>query len=193
MGSRYHAVYADWQRDPEAFWARLPTRSTGCNPGTRCSTGTKASMAAGFTGGAECNTCWNCVTSISPSRRADQISVIHDSAITGTQQKFTYAELKQQVVALASVLKSQGVRKGDRVIIYMPMVPEAAFAMLACARLGGAVHSVVFGGFAARELATRIDDAKPNVIISASLAAWSRAAWCLTSRCSTVRSSCGRA
>ena len=117
-----------------------------------------ASTAAGSSG-AECNTCFNAVDRHVAGGRADQVALIHDSAITGTIAKFTYAELKREVVALASVLKNQGVRKGDRVIIYMPMVPEAVFAMLACARIG-AVHSVVFGGFAARELATRIDDAQ---------------------------------
>ncbi|WP_367249139.1 AMP-binding protein, partial [Pseudomonas sp. SB113] len=96
-----------------------------------------------------------------------QLALVHDSAITGTVRKFTYAELKAEVVALAAVLQDQGVGKGDRVIIYMPMVPEAVFSMLACARIG-AIHSVVFGGFAAKELATRLDEATPKLIISAS-------------------------
>jgi len=117
--------------------------------------------------GATCNTCYNAIDRHVASGRADQIALIYDSAITGTVKKFTYAELKREVVALTSVLKNRGIGRGDRVIIYMPMVAEAAIAMLACARIG-AVHSVVFGGFASHELATRIDDAKPKLIISAS-------------------------
>src|SRR5690606_4613438 len=115
----------------------------------------------------ECNTCFNAVDRHVEGGRADQPALIYDSPVTGTQRKFTYAELKAEVVALAAVLQDMGVGKGDRVIIYMPMVPEALFAMLACARLG-AIHSVVFGGFASKELATRIDDAQPKVIVSAS-------------------------
>ena len=99
--------------------------------------------------------------------RADQLALIHDSAVTGTQRKITYAQLLDDINALAAVLADKGVKKGDRVIIYMAMVPEAVVAMLACARIG-AVHSVVFGGFAAHELATRIDDAKPVMIIATS-------------------------
>src|SRR5690606_10773106 len=99
--------------------------------------------------------------------RADQTALIYDSPITGRKKSFTYAELKAEIVALAAVLQDRGVGKGDRVIIYMPMVPEAVISMLACARIG-AIHSVVFGGFAAKELATRIDDCKPKLIITAS-------------------------
>jgi propionyl-CoA synthetase len=166
MGSRYHEVYADWQNDPEAFWAKAADAIDWIRPWDQVFDPDAGVYGRWFVG-ATCNTCWNCVDRHVAVNRADQAALIHDSAITGTRQTFTYAELKQQVVALASVLKNQGVRKGDRVIIYMPMVPEAVFSMLACARLG-AVHSVVFGGFAARELATRIDDAKPKLIISAS-------------------------
>ena len=99
--------------------------------------------------------------------RGKQIALIYDSAVTETVRRYTYAELRDEVARLAGGLAAQGVTKGDRVIIYMPMVPEAVMAMLACARIG-AIHSVVFGGFAPRELATRIDDAKPKVILSAS-------------------------
>jgi len=166
MGSRYHEVYAGWQNDPEAFWAKAADAIDWIRPWDQVFDPNAGVYGRWFIG-ATCNTCWNCLDRHVAVNRADQVALIHDSAITGTQQKFTYAEMKREVVALASVLKNQGVRKGDRVIIYMPMVPEAVFSMLACARLG-AVHSVVFGGFAARELATRIDDAKPKVIISAS-------------------------
>ena len=99
--------------------------------------------------------------------RGERVALIWDSPVTGQIRHFTYRELRDEVARLAGVLASLGVVKGDRVLIYMPMVPEAAFAMLACARIG-AIHSVVFGGFAAHELATRIDDAKPRVILSAS-------------------------
>ena len=166
MASRYHDVYRSWRDDPEAFWAKAAEEIDWVRPWAKVFDASFGVYGGWFVG-AECNTCFNCVDRHVESGRADQVALIHDSPITGTSQKFTYAELKQQVVALASVLKNQGVRRGDRVIIYMPMVPEAVFAMLACARLG-AVHSVVFGGFAARELATRIDDAKPKLIISAS-------------------------
>ena len=99
--------------------------------------------------------------------RGEQTALIYDSPVTNTQQSYTYQELLAETALFAGVLKSLGVEKGDRVIIYMPMIPQVAFAMLACARLG-AVHSVVFGGFAAHELAIRIDDARPKVILAAS-------------------------
>jgi propionyl-CoA synthetase len=117
--------------------------------------------------GAELNTCYNAVDAQILSGRGDQVAVIYDSPVTDTIKKFTYSELKERVAKIAGMLKGMGVEKGDRVIVYMPMIPEALMAMLACARLG-AIHSVVFGGFAARELAVRIDDAKPKVILSAS-------------------------
>lgn len=166
MVSRYHAVYEDWKKDPEAFWGKAASEIDWIKPWDRVFDADAGVYGRWFTG-AECNSCWNCVDRHVAGGRADQVALIHDSAITASQQTFTYAEMKREVVALASVLKNQGVKKGDRVILYMPMVPEAVFAMLACARLG-AVHSVVFGGFAARELATRIDDAKPDLIVSAS-------------------------
>jgi len=117
--------------------------------------------------GAKLNTCWNAVDRHVAAGRGDRIALIWDSPVTGQIRQFTYCELRDEVARLAGLLTGLGVLKGDRVLIYMPMVPEAAFAMLACARIG-AIHSVVFGGFAAHELATRIDDAKPRVILSAS-------------------------
>jgi propionyl-CoA synthetase len=113
------------------------------------------------------NTCWNAVDRHVEAGRGGQVAIIHDSPITGTLHKITYAELRNRVARLAGALRAKGIEKGDRVIIYMPMVPEALEAMLACARLG-AIHSVVFGGFAANELAVRIDDATPKAIIAAS-------------------------
>ena len=138
-----------------------------------------------FAGGV-LNTCYNALDRHVAGGRATQAALIYNSPVTGTQSSFSYAEMLFEVQALAAILQDFGVGKGDRVIIYMPLVPEAAFAMLACARIG-AVHSVVFGGFAAKELAKRIDDAKPKVILRQA-AASSRAASSNTSRCSTKRS-----
>jgi propionyl-CoA synthetase len=166
VSSQYHQVYAEWQRDSEGFWAAAAGAIDWIKPWDRVFDPDAGVYGRWFIG-AECNTCFNAVDRHVERSRADQLALIHDSAIAGTVKKYTYAELQREVVALASVLRNQGVGKGDRVIIYMPMVPEAAFAMLACARLG-AIHSVVFGGFAARELATRIDDAQPKLIVSAS-------------------------
>ena len=166
MSSRYHETYARWKADPEAFWADAAKAIDWVKPWDRVFDA-EAGVCGEWFVGAECNTCFNAVDRHVERGRAGQLALIHDSAITGTQRKFTFAELQAEVVALAAVLEDMGVGKGDRVIIYMPMVAEAAFAMLACARLG-AVHSVVFGGFAAKELATRIDDARPKAVISAS-------------------------
>jgi propionyl-CoA synthetase len=166
MNSRYHEVYEGWKRDAEGFWAEAAREIDWFKPWDRVFDQDAGIYGRWFTG-ATCNTCHNAIDRHVDGGRADQIALIHDSPITGTQRKFTYRELKTEVEALAAVLQDRGIAKGDRVIIYMPMVPEAAFAMLACARIG-AVHSVVFGGFAAKELATRIDDARPKLIISAS-------------------------
>ncbi len=113
------------------------------------------------------NACWNAVDRHVVAGRGEQAAIIHDSPVTRTKHSITYAELRNRVASLAGALRAKGVEKGDRVLIYMPMVPEALEAMLACARLG-AIHSVVFGGFAASELAVRIDDCKPKAIIAAS-------------------------
>ncbi|MBU2404278.1 MAG: AMP-binding protein, partial [Alphaproteobacteria bacterium] len=166
MASRYHDVYDSWKRDPEGFWAVAAKAIDWVKPADKVFDETAGIYGRWFPG-ALCNTCHNAVDRHVENGRADQLALIHDSAMTGTVRKFTYAELQAEVTALAAVLVDQGVGQGDRVIIYMPMVAEAAFAMLACARIG-AIHSVVFGGFAARELATRIDDATPKLIISAS-------------------------
>jgi propionyl-CoA synthetase len=166
MASRYHDVYDSWKRDPEGFWAEAAKAIDWVKPADKVFDETAGIYGRWFPG-ALCNTCHNAVDRHVENGRADQLALIHDSAMTGTVRKFTYAELQAEVTALAAVLVDQGVGQGDRVIIYMPMVAEAAFAMLACARIG-AIHSVVFGGFAARELATRIDDATPKLIISAS-------------------------
>ncbi|MEX0405301.1 propionyl-CoA synthetase [Aquibium sp. LZ166] len=166
MPARYAEVYEQWKSDPEGFWAGAASAVDWYSPWERV-----LDMDAGANGrwfvGATCNTCHNAVDRHVANGRGDQAALIYDSAMTGRKRSFTYAELKAEVIALAAVLEDKGVKKGDRVIIYMPMIPEAVFAMLACARLG-VIHSVVFGGFAAKELATRIDDAKPKLVISAS-------------------------
>ncbi len=125
-----------------------------------------APMYRWFSGG-QINTCYNALDRHVEGGRADQAALIYDSPLTGSQQTYTYRELRDRVARFAGALRAQGVAKGDRVVIYMPMVPEAAIAMLACARIG-AIHSVVFGGFAAPELAKRIDDAQPVLVVSAS-------------------------
>lgn len=166
MPSRYQEVYAAWQKDPEAFWAEAAEQIDWVNKPTIIFDPEQGAFGRWFVDGT-CNACFNAVDRHVANGRADQPALIYDSPVTGAKRSFTYLQMQEEVVALAAVLRAQGVRKGDIVIIYMPMIPQAVFAMLACARLG-AVHSVVFGGFAAKELATRINDAKPVLIVSAS-------------------------
>jgi propionyl-CoA synthetase len=166
MTSRYQEVYMAWKDDPDAFWADAASEIDWFSPFDKVFDPGQGVYGRWFPN-ATCNMCYNAIDRHVAGGRADQLALVHDSPITGTQRSFTYAELLAEVEALAAVIADQGIGKGDRVIIYMPMVPEAVFAMLACARLG-AIHSVVFGGFAAKELATRIDDATPDLIITAS-------------------------
>ncbi|WP_136657992.1 propionyl-CoA synthetase [Nitratireductor sp. XY-223] len=166
MGSTYHAVYDGWKTDPEAFWAKAAQAIDWYTPSETVFDAGQGPYGRWFAG-ATTNTCHNCLDRHVEGGRADQTAIIYDSPITGSKRTFTYGALLDEVKALSAVLQDNGVEKGDRVIIYMPMIAEAAMAMLACARLG-AVHSVVFGGFAGHELATRIDDAKPKLIIAAS-------------------------
>ncbi len=166
MVSRYHEVYESWKRDPEGFWAEAAKAIDWVSP-PQAIFDPSAGVYGRWFPDATCNTCHNAVDRHVAGGRAGQAALIYDSPVTGAKRTYTYGELKAEVEALAAVLQDEGVGKGDRVIVYMPMVPEAVFAMLACARIG-AIHSVVFGGFAARELATRIDDAKPKLIVSAS-------------------------
>ena len=166
MNSTYREIYARSLSDPGGFWSEAAGLIDWFRRWDRVFDPGAGVYGRWFTG-AQCNMCFNAVDRHVEGGRAEQPALIYDSAMTGTKRTFTYAELKREVVALASVLRNHGVGKGDRVIIYMPMVPEAVFSMLACARLG-AIHSVVFGGFAARELAVRIDDSTPKLIISAS-------------------------
>jgi propionyl-CoA synthetase len=164
--SRYHEVYARWQRDPEGFWAEAAQDIDWVEP-ARQVFDPKAGVYGRWFTGAVCNTCWNAVDRHVQNGRGSQPAIIYDSPLAGAKRIITYDRLLTEVQVLAAILRDLGVRQGDRVILYMPMVPEAVIAMLSCARIG-AVHSVVFGGFAASELATRIDDARPNVILSAS-------------------------
>ncbi len=166
MPSRYHDVYAEWKKDPEKFWAQAAQDIQWETPWDTVFDASKGVFGQWFAG-ASCNTCYNCIDRHVQGGRPGQTALIYDSPMTGAVRTYTYSELLAEVQALAQVMIDLGVTKGDRVIVYMPMIPEAVFAMLACARLG-AVHSVVFGGFAARELATRIDDCQPKLILSAS-------------------------
>jgi propionyl-CoA synthetase len=163
--SGYAEVYGRWQEDPEGFWAEAAEAIDWIRPWDQVYA--KVDGLDRWFVGAECNTCWNCLDRHVVGGRADQPALIYDSPISGAKATFTYRELLTEVAACAAVLRDLGAEKGDRVVIYMPMVPEAVIAMLACARIG-AVHSVVFGGFAPGELAKRIDDARPRLVISAS-------------------------
>ncbi|SEL24535.1 propionyl-CoA synthetase [Roseovarius azorensis] len=162
----YKEVYDRSLADPEGFWMEAAEAIDWVRKPSRALFAGNAPLYEWFKDG-QVNTCWNAVDRHVVAGHGDRIAIIHDSPVTGSQQKITYAELQTRVASLAGALRARGVAKGDRVIIYMPMVPEALEAMLACARLG-AVHSVVFGGFAAHELAVRIDDCTPKCIIAGS-------------------------
>jgi propionyl-CoA synthetase len=164
--SRYHDVYARWQRDPEGFWGEAALAIDWVEKPKKIFD-KKAGIYGRWFADGVCNTCYNALDRHVLAGRNDQPALIYDSPVNNSKQTFTYGRMLSEVQLLGAMLRDFGVGKGDRVILYMPMVPEAVFAMLACARIG-AVHSVVFGGFAAKELATRIDDAKPKVILSAS-------------------------
>lgn len=165
MSNAYDEAYRKSLDDPEEFWAEAAKEIDWIKPWDKVLDDSNKPFYRWFAG-AECNTCYNALDRHVEQGRGDQACLIYDSPVTGSQKIYSYSELLDAVAKFAGVLNTQDVGKGDRVIIYMPMVAEAAIAMLACARLG-AVHSVVFGGFAANELAVRIDDATPKVIISA--------------------------
>ncbi len=164
--SRYHEVYARWQRDPQGFWAEAAQEIDWIEPAKRVFDPEMGVYGRWFAG-AVCNTCWNAVDRHVMGRRGAQAAIIYDSPLAGKKLTITYDRLLTETQVLGGMLRDLGVGKGDRVILYMPMIPEAVIAMLACARIG-AIHSVVFGGFAAKELATRIEDCKPKAILSAS-------------------------
>jgi propionyl-CoA synthetase len=162
----YREIYEGWRSDPERFWMEAAEAVDWTRAPTCALDASHAPIYSWFADGA-CNTCYNAVDRHVAAGRGDQAAIIHDSPVTGTKHTITFAELQARVASFAGALRAKGIEKGDRVIIYMPMVPEALEAMLACARIG-AVHSVVFGGFAAHELAVRIDDCTPKAIIAAS-------------------------
>ncbi|WP_054302388.1 propionate-CoA ligase PrpE [Gemmobacter sp. LW-1] len=162
----YREIYQSWKADPEGFWMKAAGAIDWVKPPSRALNADRAPLYEWFTD-AQVNTCWNAVDRHVLAGRGNQLAIIHDSPVTHLRKGITYKELQTRVASLAGALRAKGVEKGDRVIIYMPMIPEALEAMLACARLG-AIHSVVFGGFAANELAVRIDDCKPRAIIAAS-------------------------
>jgi propionyl-CoA synthetase len=166
MSSRFDKIYARSIEDPEGFWADVAEDIHWYKRWDKVLDDSNPPFYRWFVGG-ETNTCYNAVDRHVEAGRGDQHALIYDSPITGgTQRKITYAELQDEVARFAGVLKGLGIGYGDRVIVYMPMVPEAAIAMLGCARIG-AVHSVVFGGFAPHELSTRIDDCQPKAIVTA--------------------------
>jgi len=166
MSNAFDDAYRRSMDDPEGFWGDVAEDVRWIKKWDRVLDSSNKPFYRWFSG-AEVNTCFNAVDRHVEDGRADQLALIYDSPVTGnTVRTYTYKQLLDEVAGFAGVLKANGVEKGDRVLIYMPMVPEAAIAMLACARIG-AIHSVVFGGFASNELAVRIDDAKPKVIVSA--------------------------
>ena len=162
----YAEAFKESMESPETFWGRAAEQITWDKKWDQVLDFSNPPFVKWFTGGM-LNTCFNCLDVHVQQGRADQTALVYDSPVTDTITKYTYGELTERVAKIAGFLKGLGVTKGDTVIVYMPMIPEAVMAMLACARIG-AVHSVVFGGFAPRELAIRIDDAKPKVIMSAS-------------------------
>ena len=162
----YKEVYSAWQADPEAFWMNAAKAIDWVKEPSKALSDENAPLYEWFADGVV-NTCYNAVDRHVENGRADQAAIIYDSPITDAKETITYAQLKERVARLGGALQAQGITKGDRVIIYMSMTPEAIIAMLACSRIG-AIHSVVFGGFAANELATRIDDATPKAIIASS-------------------------
>ena len=164
--SPYLSEYRSSIEHPHEFWARAATDIDWVTPWTSVMESDGGPVPRWFVGG-ELNTCYNALDRHADGGRGDQTALIYDSAITNSVATYTYSELRDVVARFAGVLAARGIGKGDRIVIYMPMIPQAAIAMLACARLG-AVHSVVFGGFASRELAVRIDDCRPRAVISAS-------------------------
>ena len=162
----YHSIYKSWQADPESFWMEAAEGIDWDQKPTFALNESNEPLFEWYTD-SYVNTCFNAVDRHVEKGQGDQTAIIYDSPITGKKQRISYEQLLEKTSLLAGSLLKNGITKGDRVIIYMPMVPEAIVAMLACARIG-AIHSVVFGGFASHELAVRIDDAQPKIILAAS-------------------------
>ena len=166
MSEKFQKIYQYSIENPENFWAEAANDVFWFKKPTKILNKSNPPFYKWFEDGVT-NTCYNALDVHIDNGQGDKTALIYDSTITGNKSQFTYKELRQKVSKFAGALKNQGVQKGDRVIIYMPMIPEAVVAMLACARIG-AIHSVVFGGFASKELASRIDDSKAKVLITAS-------------------------
>ncbi len=166
MATPYETAHRQSIQDPDSFWGAAAEDCYWYKRWDKVLDDTNKPFYRWFSGG-EINTCYNALDYHIENGRGDQDALIYDSPVTDTIKKFTYRQFRDEVARFAGALAAQGVAKGDRVLIYMPMIPEAVVAMLASARIG-AVHSVVFGGFAPKELALRIEDAKPKVIVSAS-------------------------
>ena len=162
----YDEVYGRWQRDPEGFWRGASSAIDWDRPPEAIIDCSRKPSPAWFPGG-ELNTCFNAVDRHVRDGRGEQTALIYDSPVTGVVGRYSYRELLDEVARFAGALSREGVVRGNRVVIYMPMVPEAVIAMLACARLG-AIHSVVFGGFGADELAARIADSGARIVVCAS-------------------------
>jgi propionyl-CoA synthetase len=166
MSMNYIDTYNRSLQDPDGFWGEAAEAISWDKKWDKVLDDSNKPFYRWFTG-AMLNTCYNAVDRHVENGRGDQAAIIYDSPVTDSKRTISYSELQNQVSRIAGAMKARGVQKGDRVLIYMPMIPEAVMGMLACARIG-AVHSVVFGGFASKELATRIDDAKPTMVLSAS-------------------------
>jgi propionyl-CoA synthetase len=166
IASRYPKVYAHWQRDPEGFWREAAEAISWFEKPKTIFDKNAGVYGRWFPDGVM-NTCYNAVDRHAEGGRGEQIAFAYDSPVSQSKRNITYKELQREVSAFGAILRDFGIEKGDRVVIYMPMIPEALVAMLACARIG-AVHSVVFGGFAPKELATRLNDAKPKLLLTAS-------------------------
>ena len=164
--SGYRQTYDEWRADPQAFWAEA-ARGISWTRAPERIFDPEAGVYGRWFPDARVNACYNALDRHVEGGRGDQAALYYDSPVTGTKRTISYRELLDETATLGAALHDLGVSAGDRVLIYMPMIPEAIVAMLACARIG-AVHSVVFGGFAAKELATRIDDAEPKVVLTAS-------------------------
>lgn len=162
----YQKTFNQWKQDPEGFWSEAARDLIWSKPFETPWQEVSSGGGEWFADG-EMNICYNAIDRHVDEGRGDQLALIYDSPVTDTKAKYTFSELKDEVSRLAGLIAAQGVSAGDRVIIYMPMIPQATFAMLACARIG-AIHSVVFGGFSSEELAKRIDDAKPKLVMIAS-------------------------
>ena len=166
MNQKFSEVYSNSIKNPEEFWRNISDDIFWFKKPSKILNKSNPPFYKWYEDGIT-NTCYNALDIHIDNGRGDRTALIYDSPITENKNKFTYKELKAKVSKFAGALQNQGITKGDRIIIYMPMIPEAVIAMLACARIG-AIHSVVFGGFASNELASRIDDSKAKILLTAS-------------------------